>query len=198
MRNKYSFSELIKMAYSLVITKIFYPGARLIRRPFYIRGKKSLVYGKKFTTGYGCRFDLDGNKQTLFIGEDCRIGDYVHIVACEKVEIGSGCLLASKIFISDTNHGTYDNSDESSKPEVPPNERKLVTNPVTIGNNVWIGDNVVILSGVQIGDGCIIGANSVVTHDIEKNSIVAGAPAKCIKKWDTQMQRWIKVENGTE
>lgn len=198
MKNKYSVSELIKMTYSLMMTKLFYPGARLIRRPFYIRGKKSFVYGQKFTTGYGCRFDLDGNKKTLFIGNDCRIGDYVHIVACEKVEIGSDCLFASKIFISDTNHGAYDNSDKSSRPKVTPNDRTLVTNPVKIGDNVWIGDNVVVLPGVEIGDGCIIGANSVVTHKVSKNSIVAGTPAKCIKKWDMQTQRWVKAENGME
>ena len=193
MKNKYSFSELVKIAYSLLITKIVYPKARLIRRPFYIRGKRSFVYGKNFTTGYGCRFDLDGTKKTLFIGDDCQIGDSVHIVAYEKVEIGDGCLFASKIFVSDTNHGTYDNTDDSSRPSVQPAKRTLVTKPVKIGNNVWVGDNVVILSGVEIGDGCIIGANSVVTHDIRKNSIVAGAPAKYLKRWDSKVDKWVKT-----
>ena len=192
MANKYSFSEFVKNVYALLITKAFYPNARLIRRPIYIRGRKSLVYGKNFTTGYSCRFDLEGSKKTLFIGDECQIGDNVHFVAYDKVEVGNNCLLASKIFISDTSHGIYDNSDGGSSPEIPPNCRKLVTAPVKIGNNVWIGENVVILSGVTIGDGCIIGANSVVTHDIEDNSIVAGAPAKCIKRWDSYSKKWIK------
>lgn len=193
MRNKYSFSELIKITYSLFVTKICYPKARLIRRPFYIRGKRSFVYGKGFTTGYACRFDLDGTKETLFIGDNCQIGDHVHIVAYDRVEIGNDCLFASKIFISDTNHGTYDNTDETSRPEIPPNDRTLVTKPVKIGNNVWIGDNVVVLSGVEIGDGCIIGANSVVTHSIRENSIVAGAPVRYLKQWDSSVEKWIKV-----
>lgn len=193
MKNKYTFSELVKIAYSLLITKIVYPKARLIRRPFYIRGKKSFVYGKNFTTGYGCRFDLDGTKKTLFIGDDCQIGDHVHIVALDSVEIGNGCLFASKIFVSDTNHGTYDNSDESSRPEIAPSKRELITKPVKIGNNVWVGDNVVILSGVEIGDGCIIGANSVVTHSIRANSIVAGAPVKYLKCWDPKTAKWVKA-----
>lgn len=201
MKNRYTLSELVKIAYSLFITKLFYPKARLIRRPFYIRGKKSFKYGKGFTTGYGCRFDLDGEKQTLFIGDNCQIGDHVHMVALERVELGNGCLLASKIFISDTNHGTYDNTDPNSRPDVPPNERKLVTKPVKIGNNVWIGDNVVILSGVEIGDGCIIGANSVVTHNVRENSIVAGSPARYLKQWDVTEKKWVKtseVDNGME
>ena len=194
MANKYSFSEFVKTTYALVITKMFYPGARLIRRPIYIRGKKSLTYGKNFTTGYSCRFDLEGSKKTLFIGENCQIGDNVHFVAYERVEVGNGCLLASKIFISDTSHGAYNNDDETAKPCVLPNERKLVTAPVKIGNNVWIGENVVILSGVTIGDGCIIGANSVVTHDVRENSIVAGSPAKYIKYWDDCNNEWVKVK----
>jgi acetyltransferase-like isoleucine patch superfamily enzyme len=51
-----------------------------------------------------------------------------------------------------------------------------------IGNNVWIGDRVLILSGAHIGDGSVIGAGSVVTNNCPPFSIVAGSPAKIIKK----------------
>lgn len=192
MRNKYSPSEFMRNSYSLILTKLFYPQCRLIRRPIYMRGKASLSGAKNLTLGRGCRFDLSGEKETLFIGENCQFGDYTHIVAHEKVEIGNNCLLASKIFISDTSHGAYDNTDDTSKPDVPPNKRKLVTEPVKIGDNVWIGENVVILSGVEIGDGCIIGANSVVIRNVEKNSIVAGVPARYLKKWDDTEGEWGK------
>ena len=194
MGNKYSPSEFMRNCYSLILTKLFYPQCRLIRRPIYMRGKSSFTGGKGLTLGRACRFDLNGDKQTLFVGNNCQFGDYTHIVAHEKVEIGNDCLLASKIFISDTNHGAYDNTDETARPGVAPNDRKLVTIPVKIGDNVWIGENVVILSGVEIGDGCIIGANSVVTRNVEKNSIVAGAPARCLKYWDENEKKWIKVE----
>jgi virginiamycin A acetyltransferase len=53
---------------------------------------------------------------------------------------------------------------------------------VVVGNDVWIGINALILSGVHIGDGAIIGANSVVTKDVEPYAIVAGNPAKVIRK----------------
>jgi len=53
---------------------------------------------------------------------------------------------------------------------------------VRIGNDVWIGMNALILSGVRIGDGAIIGACSVVTNDVEPYTIVAGNPAKVIRK----------------
>lgn len=51
-----------------------------------------------------------------------------------------------------------------------------------IGNDVWIGQNAVILPGVRIGDGAIVGANSVVGSSIEPYTIVAGNPAKAIRK----------------
>jgi acetyltransferase-like isoleucine patch superfamily enzyme len=49
-----------------------------------------------------------------------------------------------------------------------------------IGNNVFLGANAIILPGVKIGDGVIIGAGSVVTKNIESNTVVAGNPAKVI------------------
>lgn len=51
-----------------------------------------------------------------------------------------------------------------------------------IGNDVWIGANAVICRGVVVGDGAVIGAGSVVTHDVDPYSIVAGGPARVIKK----------------
>lgn len=191
MKNKYTFSENIANIYSLLLTKMFFPGSRLIRRPIYIRGKKSLVLGKRLTTGRMCRIDLNGEKKSLFIGDNCQIGDYTHIVAHERVEIGDNCLIASKVFISDTSHGLYDNSQVDSRPNIAPNDRQLVTNPVKIGNNVWLGENVVVLLGAEIGDGCIIGANSVITKKIPSNSIVVGNN-RIIKRYNEESEKWEK------
>ena len=191
MGNNYSISEFISTTFALICTKLVYKNARLIRRPIYMRGKSSISYGEGLTTGHACRFDLPGgNKKTLIIGKNCEIGDNVHIVAHEKVIIGDNCLMASKIFISDTNHGDYAGKNQSS-PNTPPNERNLTTKPVSIGNNVWIGENVCILPGVRVGSGCIIGANSVVTKDIPDNCIAVGAPARIVKKYDNIKGVWL-------
>jgi len=192
MGNKYSISELISTTYALLCTKLFYKKARLIRRPIYMRGKSSISYGEGFTTGHACRFDLPGGrKETLIIGKNCEIGDNVHFVAHEKVIIGDNVLMASKIFISDTNHGEYSGSEQSS-PDIPPNRRPLITKPVMIGDKVWIGENVCVLPGVTIGAGSIIGANSVVNKDIPTNCIAVGAPARIVKRYDNIKGVWLK------
>lgn len=202
MKNRYSVSETISNVYALICTKLFYRGARLIRRPFYCRGKSRLQFAQGLTTGYNCRFDLLGEEndkisKRLILGENCKFGDNVHIVAREKVVIGDNCLMASKIFISDTNHGDYSNVGIDSGPNIPPDNRPLYTKPISIGNNVWIGENVCILLGVSVGDGCIIGANSVVNKDIPSNCIVAGAPARVIKRWDVELSKWAIIESDT-
>lgn len=191
MSNKYSPSEFIKTVYSYLMTKVFMSNMRLIRRPVYIRGRKSIVGANGLTTGRFCRFDLTNSSKTLFIGNNCEFGDFTHIVAYEKVTIGDNVLLASKCFISDTNHGAYKGADQDS-PHSSPRERKLVTKPVRIGNNVWIGENAVILAGANIGDGCVVGANSVVTKEIPDNSIVV-SNGKIIKMYDDATQKWEKI-----
>ncbi len=173
MRNRYSLSELVKTTYSLALTKILFSNARLIRRPIYIRGRSSIVGANGLTTGRLCRFDLDGHKKTLYIGDNCEIGDYVHIVALNRVQIGDNLLAASKVFISDTSHGNYKGVNISDH-DSPPNSRDLVKGETYIGHNVWIGENSVILAGSKIGDGCVIGANSVISKEIPPHSIVVG------------------------
>jgi acetyltransferase-like isoleucine patch superfamily enzyme len=190
--SQYSIGEFIGNSIYLIYTKCLFPQARLIRLPFYLRGRSRLKYGRGFTVGYGCRFDLSGEGKTLEIGENCKFNDRVHIVAHESVIIGANALLASNIFISDTSHGCY--KDGSASPEIAPDSRSLSTSPVRIGENVWIGEGVCVMPGVKIGDGCVVGANAVVTKSFPDNTILGGVPAKALKVWDSNLQVWKAVK----
>ena len=61
------------------------------------------------------------------------------------------------------------------------NRRVITCKPVHIGRRAWIGAGAAILPGVTVGENAVVGAGSVVTHDVEPNTIVAGNPAKLIR-----------------
>lgn len=57
-----------------------------------------------------------------------------------------------------------------------------MTKPIKIGNDVWVGGGAIILPGVTVGDGSTVGAGSVVTRDVEPYTVVAGNPARTIRR----------------
>lgn len=61
-------------------------------------------------------------------------------------------------------------------------KEKIGTRPIVIGKNCFLGCNSLILKGTVLGDGCVVGAGAVVSGKFEENSIIAGNPAKVIKK----------------
>lgn len=192
----YSFGAKLYLGWCWIRTKLFYRPARIIRFPFDIRGKKYIRFGKKFTTGRGCRIEaypIQKGQIVLQIGQNVQINDSVHITAMKSVCIGNNVLMASRIYISDCSHGDYSGGENDSKPETPPMQRPYVYKAVKIEDNVWIGESVSILPGVTIGKGSIIGSNSVVTKDIPSFVIAVGIPAKPMKRFNFEIQKWEKI-----
>ena len=108
----------------------------------------------------------------------------------DKLIIGKFCQIATGVefVMNDANHQMNSLSTfpfytlEGWDMDAPAAEDKPFKGNTVIGNDVWIGQNAVILPGVNIGDGAIIGANSVVGSNVEPYTIVAGNPAKMIRK----------------
>jgi lipopolysaccharide O-acetyltransferase len=196
--NIYGLFGVFKLAVYIVRTKFIIPNARLIRFPFEIRGKKYIKFGHGLTTGTGCRIEVypvDNKSTVLEIGENVQMNDNVHITAVNHVSIGNNVLMASKIYISDSSHGSYSGDEFDSDPDSIPENRPLKYKSVVIEDNVWIGEFVSILPGTKIGRGSIIGTMSVVTKDIPPYCIAAGIPAKPIKKYNFDTRRWEKYNN---
>ena len=101
------------------------------------------------------------------------IGDYSYVQG--KVEIGKNCMIAPKVAFIGSNH-------IFSRKDVPMNKQGEKSIGIKIKDDVWIGYGAMILDGVTIESGAIIGAGSIVTKNVGKNEIVAGSPAKMIKR----------------
>lgn len=199
MISTYGLFGTLKVIYFYFKTKLFFNKARLVRFPIDIRNKKNIDFGENLTTGVGCRIECFPNRRTseklLKFGKNVQINDYVHITAANSVEIGNNVLMASKIYISDCTHGSYIGDTNDSDPKTLPVERPLSVKSVKIDDNVWLGEFVSVLPGVTIGKGTIVGANSVVSKSLPPYVIAVGSPAKPIKCYNFETQKWEKYVN---
>lgn len=191
---KYGVWGFLRLMRDIIFSRLCFPGVRVIRYPWYVRGQSNMKLGQGFTSGVGLRLDAFGDlKDQIIIGTNVQVGDYVHIAAIESVKLGNDVLLASRVYISDHDHGSY-SGENICHPDEKQVSKKLVSSPIKIGNNVWLGEGVCVLKGVEIGDNSIIGAQSVVTKSIPENSIAVGIPAKVIKKYNEQLKTWELCE----
>lgn len=153
--------------------------------PLYTRGGKNIQIGNNCFFFRSCEInawhEYKGYKYSpqIIIGNNCQFGPGTHITCCNNIIIKDGILTGANVIISDNNHGLLSKDDL----EIEPRMRELSSKgEIIIEENVWIGDKVSILSGVHIGQHSIIAANSVVTHDVPACTIVAGVPAKIIRR----------------
>lgn len=117
-----------------------------------------------------------GLPTVLYPNGDLKIGKFCSIALGVTIFLGGNHRVDwISLYPFDPTHPSW--------PETRGTETSLVSKgDVTIGNDVWIGSGTTIMSGVTIGDGSAIGAGSVVTTDVEPYSIVAGNPARLVKK----------------
>lgn len=127
-------------------------------------GRKSVI------ESYCCINNAVGD---VTIGDHTRVG--IHCTVIGPVCIGNHVNLAQGITVTALNHNFADSNRKID-------EQGISTKPVVIGDDVWIGANAVILPGVTIGRHVVVAAGAVVTKDVPDYSLVAGVPAKEIKK----------------
>ena len=118
------------------------------------------------------------------IGDACLMSPGSRISASDEILLGDGCMLANGAYITDSDwHGLYDRVNRSD-----------ICTPVHLGRNVWVGDHATVLKGVKIGDNSIVAARAVVTEDVPANVVVAGIPARVVKKLDLAEERYTRVD----
>ncbi|MFY7707756.1 MAG: acyltransferase [Flavobacteriales bacterium] len=135
-----------------------------------------------FVNAYGCTID-DGTKvgafveiqKGAFIGKNCKISSHTFI--CEGVHIEDNVFVGHNVTFINDRFPRATNADGSLQTEA-----DWHVEQTRVCKGASLGSSVTILCGITIGENAIVGAGSVVTKDVPANTIVAGNPAKILKK----------------
>lgn len=109
--------------------------------------------------------------KNVTLGKDVFINSGCHFQDQGGIEIGDGSLIGHNVVLATINHDLR-----------PAFGRKNHYKPIKIKDHVWVGSNSTILPGITIGEWAVVGAGSVVTRDVESYTIVAGNPARVIRR----------------
>jgi acetyltransferase-like isoleucine patch superfamily enzyme len=165
----------------------FYCESAQIFRQFRSRDPRALVLGEHVSCYSGCSFAL-GERGTCSVGDFTLLNGAI-VMAEERVEIGSHCLISWNVGIADSDFHPLAAAARRVDAEAlapflknrPPRPALRVA-PVVIADNVWIGMGALILKGVTIGENSVVAAGAVVTKSVPANVVVGGNPAVVIKE----------------
>lgn len=149
-------------------------------------GARTMI-GEHATLSVGMFVPLSsGCDPVLTIGNGCVFGRGLSIVAHERIEIGDDTVAGHYVFITDQNHG-YEDLD------LPIGRQMWKNAPVRIGNSCWLGHGAIVLPGVTIADHVVVAAGSVVTSDVPDRCVVAGTPARIIRR-HVEDHGWVATD----
>lgn len=120
----------------------------------------------------------------IIFGNNIHIGNSNRIASMTKVVIEDDVLFAAFVHISDHSHDYRDVGKSISKQGV------YSKGPVIIRRGAWLSFGCHILAGVTVGECAVVAANSVVTKDVPAYSVVAGNPARVVKKYNFDLREW--------
>ena len=140
-----------------------------------ISGSNNKIFiGNKVRIGKNSTFRIIGNDLTIRIGDRTTTNSFIEFNAFNaNIFVGDDCLFSNHIHIR-----TSDDHDILDR------ETNRVLNPskdVIIGNKVWLAPESIVMKGVNVGEGAILATRTIVTHDVDPHTIVAGIPGKCVK-----------------
>jgi carbonic anhydrase/acetyltransferase-like protein (isoleucine patch superfamily) len=131
-----------------------------------------------------------GPEPIVRIGNGVVLGRGSHVVGHQSIDIGDDVYTGPYIYITDQNHGYAD-------PDTPIGKQWPVNKPVTVGAGSWIGAGAVILPGARIGRNVVVAAGAVVRGEVPDHCVVAGAPARVVRRLDAD-GRWHSIRAESE
>lgn len=148
-----------------------------IGKPCFIEGRKRISVGNRTRIFPGIRMEAIGSGE-ISIGDNCAVEQNVHIISeGNRLTIGDNTTISANVFISNVDH-QYEDINKSVM------DQPLVEKKTEIGESSFIGYGASILPGTTLGKHCIVGSNAVVKGIYPDNCIIAGVPARIIKRMD--------------
>lgn len=140
-------------------------------------GSRTLI-GRQVTLSVGYSpAHVDLPERGLVIGDRCVIGARTSLTAHESIVLGDDVWCGQDVFVSDASHGYQDIGS-------PIGCQLGAHQPVVIGAGSWIGHGAIILPGTTIGRNVVVAAGSVVRGTVDDYSIVGGAPARVLRRFE--------------
>ena len=156
-----------------------------IGKPMLLTGKSRMTMKSWVRIYPGAR--IDAYYGAIEIQENVSIGQNLHLISGDgKLIIGKNTTISSNVFITNVDHEYR----ELGKSVL---EQPTIYQPTMIGEECFIGYGVVIQAGTTLGKHCIVGSNSVVRGDFPDNCVIAGVPAKIIRKYNPETEQWERV-----
>lgn len=121
-----------------------------------------------------------GDRCVISIGDRVVLGRGSHIVGHSRIDIEDDVYTGPYVYITDQNHTYRD-------PDLPIGRQWPTEKPVRIGAGSWLGTNVVVLPGADIGRNVVVAAGAIVRGTIPDCSVIAGSPAKVIRRFDPEL-----------
>jgi acetyltransferase-like isoleucine patch superfamily enzyme len=190
---------MLKLIKNIIKAILYRPRLGKLGRNSNILLPRDIKNGKLIEVGHNCHIGKSlvmepiagyGDqvfKPKIIIGNDVYIGRYCQIFCVDTVKIDDGCVLSEYIYISDSAHGFDPDAGLIMQQEL---ESK---GPIYLGRNTFVGYGVSIMPGVSLGRNCVVGINSVVTRSFPDFSMIAGSPAKLIKRYCEERKDWVSV-----
>lgn len=162
-------------------------------KPLRVKGGKFIQIGDNTHILNGLRIEaikLEGEGEpSIVIGERVNIEQNVHITSAGNLIIGHDTSILGHTVITNITHPYQDAF-------VSPKYQKMEVVETYIGPNCMIGMGSVILPGTYLPENCIVGANSVVAGRFPAHCVVAGVPARMIRRWNSNSKEWERVDSG--
>jgi len=160
-------------------------------------GARSIHLGEDTLIGRGCSLlvgyspdDPEIPERGIVIGDRCVLGARSTLTAHESIVIGDDVWFGQDVFVSDASHGYQD-------PVTPIGLQLGGHRPVVVGDGTWVGHGAIILPGARIGRHVVVGAGSVVRGTIPDHAVVAGVPARVVRRLEPETG-WVATSDALD